>query len=656
MDKNVRGQEPVGSASVSHREIIHHNMSHWQSAAAQDMVAIGDFGTAGRQFRTATKQQVAEAAQNFGNTPRLQHSQDALAGGSFGRAGQPYITGHHNAAEGDVHVLRGQGRDINWQQRPVAVGEISSPDNCHGRGGIRGDLTAWSPDVRNSLPNTEKEGHSASGLTWNSCNTNGDVATTPGLCRFRPNDHISGERYCISQRGQLVAQGLRNGYGSAMVPENLNHQFGNSLSMPDSHQASADYYNADGQPQSSQNSHKGFLAAQSCHNGQSGTCDAGGQLHPFAGREVPTEGLEEQKNLVVGRDLLNAQTNMYDAKEHGSLAPQKLCDVHGSGQLPADFRPNAPPNVFNQPTQLPEKVRSSDRIAPCFPALHHSVSSTASPVAIDHAAFQHHHHDDHHYNKHQHDDLSTTSSPGFYSQKVSSISGRNAPSVGRIPYVAISGSSTTNALCNNTNSLAAPSRRFDPQADTLPFTDPSPSSTSTIPSSSSKNHIATMFPPHGIVITDADMELAMAYCFDRGNGQYTRLVPIDILPFSLRDLPARVSSHEGMIVLPVPRMVDPDVQPGNVQLSPYVSGNNVTVSSAAIVSLIYVFLHDSGRWPLILSPEGLSSDRLLKGFMFAIKLWVTSGKLSAVLGFPQVKFSYLSMVVEWNIMFDVLSS
>lgn len=163
-----------------------------------------------------------------------------------------------------------------------------------------------------------------------------------------------------------------------------------------------------------------------------------------------------------------------------------------------------------------------------------------------------------------------------------------------------------------------------------------------------------MFPPHGIVISEVDVELAMAYCFDRGNGQYTRLVPIDILPFSLRDLPARVSSHEGMIVLPVPRMVDPDVQRGNVHLSPYVSGNNFTVSSAAFLSLTCVFLYDLGRWPLLLSSEGLSSGRLLKGLMIAIKLWIISGKFSAVLGVPQVTFQLLSMAIEWNIKFDVL--
>lgn len=75
----------------------------------------------------------------------------------------------------------------------------------------------------------------------------------------------------------------------------------------------------------------------------------------------------------------------------------------------------------------------------------------------------------------------------------------------------------------------------------------------------------------------------MSYCYDRGNGQYTRLVPVDVLPFSLRDLPARVSSDEGMIVLPVPRMIGPDGQPANVQLIAHVARNNVTVSPATIV-------------------------------------------------------------------------
>ncbi|KAJ4396262.1 hypothetical protein N0V93_000481 [Gnomoniopsis smithogilvyi] len=85
-----------------------------------------------------------------------------------------------------------------------------------------------------------------------------------------------------------------------------------------------------------------------------------------------------------------------------------------------------------------------------------------------------------------------------------------------------------------------------------------------------------MFPARGIVISDADMERAMAYCFDRGNGQYTRLVPVDVLPFSLRDFPARLTSDEGMIVLPVPRNVGPDGQSANTQMIPHVAVHNVT--------------------------------------------------------------------------------
>lgn len=43
-----------------------------------------------------------------------------------------------------------------------------------------------------------------------------------------------------------------------------------------------------------------------------------------------------------------------------------------------------------------------------------------------------------------------------------------------------------------------------------------------------------------------------AYCFDRGNGRYTRLIPADVLP-PLRDIPAVQQGCLGMIVLPQPR-------------------------------------------------------------------------------------------------------
>lgn len=84
-----------------------------------------------------------------------------------------------------------------------------------------------------------------------------------------------------------------------------------------------------------------------------------------------------------------------------------------------------------------------------------------------------------------------------------------------------------------------------------------------------------MQPPQGIVIAEGDMSNAMAYCYDRGNGQYTRLVPVDLLPFALQDIPPTVATHQGMIVLPVPCRAGPDGQPANRQLIPVTA---VTVS------------------------------------------------------------------------------
>lgn len=54
-------------------------------------------------------------------------------------------------------------------------------------------------------------------------------------------------------------------------------------------------------------------------------------------------------------------------------------------------------------------------------------------------------------------------------------------------------------------------------------------------------------------VAAADMDNAMSHCYDRGNGQYTRLVPVDMLPVELRNIPRRVNTDHGMIVLLVPR-------------------------------------------------------------------------------------------------------
>ncbi|KAL1878167.1 hypothetical protein Daus18300_002083 [Diaporthe australafricana] len=77
-----------------------------------------------------------------------------------------------------------------------------------------------------------------------------------------------------------------------------------------------------------------------------------------------------------------------------------------------------------------------------------------------------------------------------------------------------------------------------------------------------------MHPQTGKIIADGDMDLSMAYCYDRGGGQFTRLVPVDILPIDLKDIPRRVTTDEGMIVLPVPRMGGPGNQLANIQLEP----------------------------------------------------------------------------------------
>ncbi|KAI1501980.1 hypothetical protein F5X99DRAFT_428030 [Biscogniauxia marginata] len=55
-------------------------------------------------------------------------------------------------------------------------------------------------------------------------------------------------------------------------------------------------------------------------------------------------------------------------------------------------------------------------------------------------------------------------------------------------------------------------------------------------------------------VSDTQIDNSYAYCYDRGNGQYTRLIPADMLP-PLRDIPAVQQSSSGMIVLPQPRAV-----------------------------------------------------------------------------------------------------
>ncbi|RYO91414.1 hypothetical protein DL764_008280 [Monosporascus ibericus] len=70
----------------------------------------------------------------------------------------------------------------------------------------------------------------------------------------------------------------------------------------------------------------------------------------------------------------------------------------------------------------------------------------------------------------------------------------------------------------------------------------------------------------GSVFSDAQLDASYAYCFDRGNGQFTRLVPADALP-PLRDVPAIQHGCAGMLVLPLPRAAPPGGRSGNANVS-----------------------------------------------------------------------------------------
>ncbi|GKT50337.1 uncharacterized protein ColSpa_10518 [Colletotrichum spaethianum] len=62
--------------------------------------------------------------------------------------------------------------------------------------------------------------------------------------------------------------------------------------------------------------------------------------------------------------------------------------------------------------------------------------------------------------------------------------------------------------------------------------------------------------------SSVDTTCFYAYCLDRGNGNYTRLIPADLLP-PLVGIPAVQDGTDGMLVLPPPRGSDPQNLAGN---------------------------------------------------------------------------------------------
>lgn len=94
-----------------------------------------------------------------------------------------------------------------------------------------------------------------------------------------------------------------------------------------------------------------------------------------------------------------------------------------------------------------------------------------------------------------------------------------------------------------------------------------------------------MHPQTGKIIAETETDHAMSYYDDRGDGQYTRLVPVEILPVELK--------NEGMIVLPVPRQPGPD---SLLKTQPVVTSR--------VDSIIKASPGPGGSGPLVLSTAG----------------------------------------------------
>jgi hypothetical protein len=70
--------------------------------------------------------------------------------------------------------------------------------------------------------------------------------------------------------------------------------------------------------------------------------------------------------------------------------------------------------------------------------------------------------------------------------------------------------------------------------------------------------------PHRQQQTVSSMDGFYAYCFDRGNGTYTRLIPADMIP-PLMNIPATQMGCEGMLVLPLPLRPPPYGPASNIE-------------------------------------------------------------------------------------------
>lgn len=86
------------------------------------------------------------------------------------------------------------------------------------------------------------------------------------------------------------------------------------------------------------------------------------------------------------------------------------------------------------------------------------------------------------------------------------------------------------------------------------------------------------------IFPDALLDACYAYGYDRGNGQYTRLIPADMIP-SLCDVPALEQDCLGMILLPVPRALPANGRSSNVE--PVMLKVSITKTRLCLPPLLY---------------------------------------------------------------------
>ncbi len=120
-----------------------------------------------------------------------------------------------------------------------------------------------------------------------------------------------------------------------------------------------------------------------------------------------------------------------------------------------------------------------------------------------------------------------------------------------------SGNTSRNASSTSTGSTATGGRDSSTGIGTVAFSAPAAASSSSAPPigswAAAGLNDAFMGRSSPLHPSTSDQSTFFGYCFDRGNGRYTRLVPADTLSPSSGIIPAAQNSHHGLIILPDPQ-------------------------------------------------------------------------------------------------------